>query len=124
MVLGSGVGALLDQSISMICDRGDAVLIAAPFYAGFTKDVGSRNGAQLVHVEVGAEPAGAHTLKAFETKLDELQRAGTKTRAIILCNPHNPLGFCYPRETIIEYARFAEKHDVFLCVQLCSARVG
>lgn len=37
-------------------------------------------------------------------------------RAVILTNPHNPLGFCYKRETIIAYMKFSEKWDLHLWV--------
>lgn len=37
MVTGAGVGSLMDQLIALICDEGDGVLIAAPFYSGMLK---------------------------------------------------------------------------------------
>ena len=35
---------------------------------------------------------------------------------MIMCNPNNPLGFIYQRETILAYCRFAEKHNIHLLV--------
>ena len=31
-----------------------------------------------------------------------------------MCNPQNPLGRTYPRETLLEYARFCEENDLHL----------
>lgn len=46
---------------------------------------------------------------------------GKQTRAVILCNPHNPLGFCYSRETILAYCRFAQKYNLWLLVdEICA----
>lgn len=72
----------------------------------------------MVGVELGelelSNPASPSTLAAFESKLLELNSKGIKTRAVILCNPHNPLGFNYPRETLIAYAKFCQKWDLHL----------
>lgn len=63
------------------------------------------------------EPSSPKTLEYFEAKIDELKRTGeTPIKAMILCNPNNPLGFIYPRETILAYCRFAEKHNIHLSV--------
>lgn len=35
-------------------------------------------------------------------------------RAVIVCNPHNPLGRTYPRETLLAYAKFCEERDLHL----------
>jgi aspartate/methionine/tyrosine aminotransferase len=32
----------------------------------------------------------------------------------ILCNPQNPLGRTYPRDTLLAYARFCEERDLHL----------
>jgi aspartate/methionine/tyrosine aminotransferase len=32
----------------------------------------------------------------------------------IVCNPQNPLGRTYPRETLLQYARFCEQNDLHL----------
>lgn len=34
MVTGAGVGSLMDQLIALVCDEGDGVLLAAPYYSG------------------------------------------------------------------------------------------
>lgn len=32
----------------------------------------------------------------------------------MLCNPHNPLGKCYPRDTIIALMKFCDKYKIHL----------
>lgn len=53
-------------------------------------------------------------VKAYEQAIIDSNKAGTKIRAIMLCNPHNPLGRCYPKETIIEFLKLAQKYQVHL----------
>jgi 1-aminocyclopropane-1-carboxylate synthase len=67
-----------------------------------------------VGIDVGPDPSSPSTLDAFEHQLLILAQSGIKPRAIMLCNPNNPLGFNYPRETLLAYARFAEKHNLHL----------
>jgi 1-aminocyclopropane-1-carboxylate synthase len=82
---------------------------------GFGIDVSARTGIQLVGVDVSAyDPASPETLRAFESTVQELKSEGRAPRILILCNPHNPLGFCYPRATLLAYLRFAQKHDMHI----------
>ncbi|BGP36074.1 hypothetical protein JCM10296v2_007926 [Rhodotorula toruloides] len=37
-----------------------------------------------------------------------------KVTAILVTNPHNPLGFCYPRHVLVAYAKLAEKSGLYL----------
>jgi 1-aminocyclopropane-1-carboxylate synthase len=62
---------------------------------GFDGDVSARCRASMVGVEIPADvdPASPKTLDYFEAKLLELRKTGKNTpRAVILCNPNNPLG--------------------------------
>lgn len=85
-------------------------------YTGFDRDLIGRARVRLVPVELpeGDGAFGPTTLEAFEKKIDELAAEGVRTRAVIVCNPHNPLGRTYPRETLLAYARFCEDRDLHL----------
>lgn len=64
----------------------------------------------------------ASALSAFDDKIAELKRDGPTPRAIIVSNPGNPIGHVLPDETLLEYCRIAERHDlhVYVAVQLSS----
>jgi 1-aminocyclopropane-1-carboxylate synthase len=83
---------------------------------GFDEDMTVRSGAVVVAVDVGPDYASPGTLDAFEHQLSLSVQEGIKPAAVMLTNPNNPLGFNYPRETIIAYARFCEKHNLHLVV--------
>lgn len=117
MVCGTGVSAVLDQLIEKLCDEGESILIARPYYSGwfpiihslpndsnsylltasdgFDVDVSARCRAAMVGVELPGDldPASPKVLDYFEAKLMELKKSGKNIpRAVILCNPNNPLG--------------------------------
>jgi len=50
----------------------------------------------------------------YEAALIEAQKSGTRVRALMLCNPHNPLGRCYPKETLIALMKFCQNHKIHL----------
>ncbi|EJT98133.1 1-aminocyclopropane-1-carboxylate synthase [Dacryopinax primogenitus] len=115
IVFGAGLSALIDMLTFHLCDPGTGVLIAAPYYAGFNSDLSARCGVLPVPVFVDPEDRfGPSTLDAFEVALKKCEQKGTKISAVILCNPHNPLGSCHPRATILAYARFCQKHNIHL----------
>lgn len=46
----------------------------------------------------------------------ELERSITpRTRLLLLCNPHNPVGRVWSRTELIQLAELAERHDLMIC---------
>jgi 1-aminocyclopropane-1-carboxylate synthase len=71
--------------------------------------------AEVIGVEVDEEDPGApSTVDAFEYEIERLKQAGKTPRVVILCNPNNPLGFNYTRETVLAYCRLCEKYNLHL----------
>ncbi|EIN03876.1 PLP-dependent transferase [Punctularia strigosozonata HHB-11173 SS5] len=115
IVTGCGVTALIDQVSHLLGDEGDLMLIARPYYNGFNNDVSLRSRCSMHGVDTGSiNPDSPQTLAAFESAMSQLESEGKTACAVVLCNPHNPLGFNYRRETLLAYCRFAEKHDLHL----------
>lgn len=49
--------------------------------------------AQIIGVSFGQrDPMGLETVQAYEAALEEAKCKGIRVRALLLCNPHNPLG--------------------------------
>lgn len=123
LLTGPGCGSLLDQIFEHLADAHDGVLIAAPYYNGFEADLSCRSNVECVPVYSdmgdGTEAAsfeGATALRGFEaTQRAWLeQHPGQQIRAVVVCNPNNPVGRCYTRSALVEYGSFAEKHDLHL----------
>ena len=67
---------------------------------------GSLSSVHLEYVHVGdKDQFSPDSVAAIETGLDAAIARGKKIKALIICNPHNPLGRCYPRETLIGLLR-------------------
>jgi 1-aminocyclopropane-1-carboxylate synthase len=134
IIAGSGCGSVIDLLVSTLCgelrftsfpgtrrstysaslpDEGDGILVGKPYYNGFAASFECRSGVVPVGVTLptGLE-AEESCIEYFEEALKESELKGIKIRAVMLCNPHNPLGFCYSKETIKCYMRFAEQYQI------------
>ncbi|BGP56596.1 hypothetical protein JCM8202v2_004222 [Rhodotorula sphaerocarpa] len=117
IIAGTGCSSILDALAAVLADPGDGILCARPHYNGFQPDFAYRNDVHVVGVDLPeGKEASPESLEAFERKLAACSAAGQKISAVLLCNPNNPLGFCYPRETLVAYCHFAEKHNLHLIV--------
>ncbi|KDE03099.1 hypothetical protein MVLG_06396 [Microbotryum lychnidis-dioicae p1A1 Lamole] len=117
IVAGTGCGTVIDLLVSCLADDGDGILVALPHYSGFVSSFGCRNQVVAIGVELEqGQEADASSLERFEAEFVESEKNGVPIKAVMLCNPQNPLGFCYSRETILAYCRFAEKHNIHLIV--------
>ncbi len=106
-VTTAGSEALL-FSIAAVADSGDSILVMEPFYTNY-------NGfAAMLDVEVVGIPTLAENgfdippISEFEKRCDE------RTRAIVLCNPNNPTGAVYSRESLEKLASFAVRKGLFV----------
>ena len=107
--------AISSQLIGALANPGDGVLVASPYYYGFDMEFTVQHG--IIPIAVSVPRADMFTpmeLSHFETALEESTKKDIKIKAVILCNPHNPLGCLYSETTLIEYCKFCEKHDLQL----------
>lgn len=69
----------------------------------------------LEYIEVGDtgqfSPA---CVDAFEAGYEAAKARGVNIRALIICNPHNPLGQCYPRDTLIGLLKLCSRKRIHL----------
>ncbi|KAH7254519.1 pyridoxal phosphate-dependent transferase [Fusarium solani] len=115
LLITSGVGQAIEVSGFSICDKGDGVLLARPYYGNFPIDLGYRVEAKTIGVSFEeTDPFGLETIKVYEKALADAQAQGIRVKALLLCNPHNPLGRCYPRQVIEAYMKFCQKHSLHL----------
>ncbi|KAK4699704.1 hypothetical protein P7C70_g6555, partial [Phenoliferia sp. Uapishka_3] len=116
LVCSNGLTTMIDTLATVICDRGEAWLLPTPFYNAFPDDLMSKAGVEVVR---GVVPEGTHGELGEVEALERVMQArkvlgGAAVRAVLVTNPHNPLGFCYRKEILEEYVRFAERWDLYL----------
>ncbi|KAF8624618.1 hypothetical protein AX15_005773 [Amanita polypyramis BW_CC] len=115
IIVGAGLSAIASHLVGVLANPGDGVLLAAPYYYGFDWELTIQH--DIVPVPVPVPKSDIFTLielMHLEKALEESHQKGTRIKAVILCNPHNPLGRPYPRNVIIEYCKFCEKHNLHL----------
>jgi cystathionine beta-lyase len=84
------------------------VVVTSPVYPPFFELV-EEAGHRWVDVPMVERLAG------WELDLEGIEAAFVAgARAILLCNPHNPLGVVHPRETLQKLAELAAAHDVLV----------
>jgi cystathionine beta-lyase len=103
----------LVTGINLVCraigEEGDDVVTATPVYHPFlTAPVNQQRG--VVRVPMRLE--GNRWLWDFE----RLEASITpRSKLLLLCNPHNPVGRVFSREESGELGRIAAKHDLVIC---------
>lgn len=107
----TGVGAALSNLFYAICEAGDVVLIPAPYYSAFDSDL--RAVADLRREPVALRRDRGYMLTAVELEA-AFVRAGGRARALLLTNPHNPLGRCLTRGELAIAVAFCERHRMHL----------
>ncbi|KAH8668544.1 pyridoxal phosphate-dependent transferase [Xylariales sp. PMI_506] len=98
-----------------LAEPGDAILVSRPMYGRFELDFGMKAGVEILYADTHArtcfEPS---VVQHYEAAVARTAERGTRIRAVLIVNPHNPLGKCYPRETIVEIMKFCQKHQFHL----------
>jgi len=103
IVVSSGAKQSLCNVILSIIDRGDEVIIPAPYWVSYPEMVKLAEGTP-VFIYAGI----AQDFKITPTQLEEA--ITPKTKALILCSPSNPTGSVYTQEELKALADVLEKH--------------
>ncbi|KAM6210819.1 1-aminocyclopropane-1-carboxylate synthase-like protein 1 isoform 1-T2 [Sarcoramphus papa] len=114
----NGCCAVFATLSTVLCDPGDGYLIPAPYYGGINSKTWLYGGIQPVHVplfsKVTAEESHPFqlTVEKLEAALQRAKKQGIRVRALILINPHNPLGDIYPAQLLKECLEFAHRYEL------------
>ena len=101
-----GVVPALDMLVRALTEPGDGVIIQTPVYHPFLSVV-SRNGRQLVE-----NPLYFDGLK-YHMDLEKLeQQIDSRTKLMILCSPHNPVGRVWSREELVALGELCLKYGI------------
>ncbi|KAJ5111335.1 secondary metabolism biosynthetic enzyme [Penicillium argentinense] len=116
IVVTNGVSTAIEHVSWAFADPGEGILLGRPYYGMFMQDISLRPGAKVVPVSFDdVDPFSLAAVDKYEKAiLDFQQSTGKRVRGLMLCHPHNPLGRCYPRETIIKLMQLCQKYQVNL----------
>lgn len=97
----------ITDSIMAITEPGDEVIIPEPTYTSY-REVIVLAGCKPVFVPLNEDKGWAFEIEKYK------QAITPKTKAIFYCNPNNPTGTIYTKEQLLDLAKLAEEHDLFL----------
>lgn len=103
-----GVIASICQAYLTFTEPGDKIIVQPPVYDPF-KNYAQRLGRRVVENPLlRREGRYEMDLEGLERLLDD------RTKLLVLCNPHNPIGIIWDRETLARLAEICERHGVIV----------
>jgi gliotoxin/aspirochlorine biosynthesis aminotransferase len=130
IITGSGAGPLIDAVSQAICDDGDAILVPGPCWGkclcGFVAAgevslmsyVGGYNIRLSLHGNIKvvmANPSSFHqacTDDILPTLQEAYSSSNAPIKALLVPNPHHPLGRCYSADVIKQMMRFCAERRI------------
>ena len=108
IMVSVGAKHALANVIICLIDRGDEVIIPAPYWVSYAEQVKIAEGVN-VFVNTSVEDE-------FKMSATQLEAAITpKTKALLLCSPSNPTGSVYNKEELKAFADVLVKHpDIYV----------
>lgn len=108
-LVSPSVGTSIGVLIELATRPDDGVIIQPPVFTDFKLLVAS-NGRQPIRNPLVLTDDG------YRFDLDDLETkaADPSVTALILCNPHNPVGRVWTTQELIEIAEICARHDVFV----------
>ncbi len=103
-----GVVAGLNLAIREFTEPGDEVIVQSPVYFPFFHVI-KENQREIVYNPL------KNSGNKFEMDFEDLTSKITpKTKMILLCNPHNPVGRAWSKEELSQLDRIAQKHNLMV----------
>ncbi|BBJ28604.1 MalY/PatB family protein [Athalassotoga saccharophila] len=108
IVDGAGVVSTLTIAVLSYTNPGDEIIVQPPVYYPFFRII-QNNGRVIVNNPLRFEN-GRYTMN-FE---DLLRKITKRTRMLILCSPHNPVGRVWKSEEIETLGKICQRHDIIV----------
>lgn len=106
----NGVLGGVTSALSVLCSRGDNVLVHAPVYVGFVNTL-NNNGYHMILSPLKRDEAGIWRMD-YEDMEQKLVKNHIHTA--ILCNPHNPTGRVWEKWELEKAMELYRKYDVYV----------
>jgi len=95
------------QAFATLLDRGDEVLLPAPYWTTYPEAIALAGGVSV--------PVVADETAGYLVTIDQLEAALTpRTKALLFCSPSNPTGAVYPPEQVAAIGEWAAANDVWV----------
>ena len=115
LLFATGVMPSITSIIRAFTDEGDNVLIQTPVYHVFFYVILDNN-RNVVENQLIYNPESSDVENAYTIDFEDLEEKfkDPKTRIMLLCSPHNPIGKVWDKETLEKIAALAIEYDVMV----------
>jgi len=107
IVATAGAKTALSIAFMAILDKGDEVIIPAPYWVSYTEQIAIAGGKSVI-IDITEASGFKATVADFEKVLTP------KTKAIIINSPNNPTGAVYNKSELQAIADFAVKNNLYV----------
>lgn len=107
VIITAGAIEALSATFLSLCHSGDEVITFSPYYAAYLQ-VARISGAKVIDEPLSEENNWRPNLKSLRSKITP------KTKAILLCSPHNPTGMILTKEELLEIGKIAVENNIFI----------
>ena len=104
-----GVVASIDSIFKHLLSKGDKVMMFSPIYHTFYHCI-EHNDLEFVDYPLIYDEKE----HKYRLDLEHLENALKDVNALLLCNPHNPVGYIYSLDELNEIAKLCKKHNICL----------
>jgi len=108
IIVTTGGSEALSFAMGSVADPGDEIIIPEPFYANYNGFAAANDIRVVPVVSSLSENFALPPIADFEKLI------GSKTKAIVICNPGNPTGYLYTIEELEALSALVKKHNIFL----------
>ncbi len=107
MFYSHSVVATINTAIHAFTKPGDKIIVQTPIYPPFLKNV-TRNAREVLRNPLLRSDSGEYRFdfENLRAQIDE------KTKLLLLCSPHNPVGRVWRREELEELAAICVEHNI------------
>ena len=103
-----GVITSINQAYLTFTEPGDKIIVQPPVYDHFRLYIERLGRVAVDNPLISGNGRYRMDLEGLESLIDD------KTKALVLCNPHNPIGLLWDRETLSRLADICERHGIIV----------
>ncbi|KAK5055952.1 hypothetical protein LTR84_012502 [Exophiala bonariae] len=93
VISASSLTAIHEMVGSALGDPGDGILVSRPVYGRFELDFGNTNDLNIAYADCsGIDPFSLEVIPRLQSALDSYASPSGRIKALLIVNPHNPLG--------------------------------
>ncbi|MGM0409590.1 MAG: MalY/PatB family protein [Bacillota bacterium] len=112
IVFSNGVVPSLNIAVNSFTNPGDEVVIQSPVYYPFYSAV-TNNGCQIVNNQLKESNLEySFNFDDLREKLKDKARSQSRAKALILCNPHNPVGRVWSEKELRELGKICIENNL------------